>query len=98
MSDTYLNICAVLSSLSMHNDALHNAMMSVIMLQHDLIMTVSDQLEDRIDNIVKPDRLSVLGLGYYNMAVEFEHLKEVLYTIIQVYQARDFYGKAVDIT
>jgi hypothetical protein len=49
------------------------------MLQHDLVMTMSDQLKDRIENIVKSDRLSVLALGYYNMAVEFEHLKEVLY-------------------
>ena len=46
LSDTYINICAVLSSLSMHNDALHSAMMSVIVGQHELITQLADKLKD----------------------------------------------------
>lgn len=67
LSDTYVNICAVLSSLSMHGEALHSAMLSVIIQQHELIEQMANQA-DRA-NSIKPDRLSVLALGYYNMAV-----------------------------
>lgn len=77
LADTYINICAVLSSLSMHGDALHNAMMSVVTLQHEMITRLAAKVESEVDSIIKPDRLSVLALGYYNMAVEFEHLKDV---------------------
>jgi len=46
LPDTYINICAVLSSLSMHGDALHSAMMSVIMLQHEIVTQLSDKLKE----------------------------------------------------
>jgi hypothetical protein len=38
LSDTYLNLCAVFSQLDRHEEALKHIYLSIIMLQHDLLM------------------------------------------------------------
>lgn len=37
LSDTHLNLCAVLSQLDRHEDALQHAMLSIILLQDEFL-------------------------------------------------------------
>ena len=37
LADTYLNLCAVLSQLGKHKDALENVLFSVTLLQEELL-------------------------------------------------------------
>lgn len=58
-SDTHLNICAVLSLMSKHDEALNHAMQALILLQEEFIMRAYNP-EDFEE---KNDRSSVLVIA-----------------------------------
>ena len=59
LADTYLNLCAVLSQLGKHSQALENVLFSITLLQEELLVIESPNLE----------RIPVLAIAYHNMAV-----------------------------
>lgn len=65
MSDTHLNLCAVLSQLDRHEDALQHSMLSIILLQDEFLQVLLPKIEDEIDD----ERLAVLAIAYHNMGV-----------------------------
>jgi tetratricopeptide (TPR) repeat protein len=67
LADTYLNLCAVLSQLGRHNEALENALFSVTLLQEELLGVDNKNME----------RIPVLAIAYHNVAVELEFLKRM---------------------
>jgi len=84
LADTHLNLCAVLSQLDRHEDALQHSMLSIILLQDEFLTTLlaryrvgedSGQGEYEIDD----ERLAHLAVAYHNLGVEFEHLKRVIF-------------------
>jgi len=71
IADTHLNICAVLSQLGKHEQALEHAMAAIILLQEEMLNCVL-----KPDN-PKPtkDKYSILAIAYHNMGVEQEFMK-----------------------
>ena len=71
-ADTHLNLCAVLSQLNRHDEALTHAQAALSLLQEELFggaggAGVAGQ---------KPDRIAVLAISYHNLGVEHEFLKQ----------------------
>ncbi|EAR85352.3 ubiquitin carboxyl-terminal hydrolase family protein (macronuclear) [Tetrahymena thermophila SB210] len=87
LADTHLNLCAVLSQLDRHDEALEHSMLSIIMLQDEMLSQTlkfyKTQSQNQQQNepalkkrkIVTDDRIAVLAIAYHNLGVEFEHLK-----------------------
>jgi tetratricopeptide (TPR) repeat protein len=71
-ADTRLNLCAVLSQLGRHGEALEHAQSALIQLQEELLPIPESESEQRLD------RISVLCIAYYNAGVEQEFLKKLL--------------------
>jgi tetratricopeptide (TPR) repeat protein len=61
LADTRLNMCAVLSQLNQHTEALEHVMMSIVMLQEDILGNGKNK---------NTERLPVLAIAYDNMGVE----------------------------
>lgn len=70
-ADTHLNLCAVLSQLSRHPEALEHAQEALTLLQEELFGSGSGH----ISAAQKPDRVAVLAICYHNIGVECEFLK-----------------------
>lgn len=64
LADTYLNLCAVLSQLGRHKEALENVLFSITLLQEEILGNQK----------IGTERLLVLTIAYHNLAVELEHL------------------------
>lgn len=79
LADTHLNLCAVLSQLDRHEDALQHVMLSIILLQDEFLQIALPQVMDPEQEAEKisDERLAVLAIAYHNLGVEFEHLKRV---------------------
>ena len=82
IADTHLNLCAVLSQLDRHEDALQHSMLSIILLQDEFLTTLlpivsrlnqSEESEPPISD----ERHAKLAIAFHNLGVEFEHLKRV---------------------
>jgi len=69
-SDTHLNICAVLSLMGRHDEALYHAMQALILLQEEMLLKAYNQEENTEQN----DRSSVLVIAYHNIGVQQEFL------------------------
>ena len=91
LADTHLNLCAVLSQLDKHEDALQHSMLSVILLQDELLQVALAKLKKSESKDVSEERLAVLTIAYHNMGVEFEHLK-------RLDEALKIYNKALKIS
>ena len=77
MADTHLNLCAVLSQLDRHEDALQHSMLSIILLQDEFLTNLLGKNAGEGENEINDERLAVLAIAYHNLGVEFEHLKRV---------------------
>lgn len=78
LADTHLNICAVLSQLNRHDDAHQHAMLSIILIQDELLQTALNKLvKEEQSPIIADERLAVLAVAYHNLGVELEHLQRV---------------------
>ena len=86
VAKTHLNYCAILSQLGRHDKALSHALKAVMMMQDDMLCAVLRGVE-RVEASVEE-----LAMAYYNLAVEFEHQKEVKCT--QYGEAMKWYKKA----
>ena len=77
LADTHLNLCAVLSQLDRHEDALQHSMLSIILLQDEFLTSLLPKVKsmDNEENLINDERLAVLAIAYHNLGVEFEHLK-----------------------
>ena len=75
LADTHLNLCAVLSQLDRHEDALQHSMLSIILLQDEFLSVVLPKVAE--EELINDERLAVLAIAYHNLGVEFEHLKRV---------------------
>lgn len=105
-ADTHLNMCAVLSQLGKHQNALGHAQSALILLHEELQLGRSNS-PPKLSNSShhhaahgnngpdidpsKLDRVAVLGIAYHNVGVEHEFLK--CYD-----QSLQSYKKGVDIT
>lgn len=65
LADTYLNLCAVLSQLTKHKEALENVLFSITLLQEEILGAEK----------ISSERVLVLAIAYHNMAVELEFLE-----------------------
>ena len=61
-------MCAILSELGKHELAIHHAMKALILIQDELVSAEN----------VSEDRTTVLVIALHNIAVEHEHMKQVL--------------------
>ncbi|ETV99644.1 hypothetical protein H310_07713 [Aphanomyces invadans] len=71
-ADTHLNLCAVLSTMGKHSEAVEHAQSALILLQDELFSSGSDRKP--LDT--NKDRVSVLCIAYHNLGVEYEYLKQ----------------------
>lgn len=69
-ADTHLNLCAVLSQLGRHREALEHSQQALMLLQEELFADGASQRAAQ-----KPDRIAVLAICYHNIGVECEFLK-----------------------
>lgn len=69
-ADTHLNMCAVLSQLGRHQDALEHAQSALILLHEELFANEANP-RDQLD------RFAVLAIAYHNVGAEYEFLKKV---------------------
>ena len=69
-ADTHLNLCAVLSQLSRHREALEHAQAALLLLQEELFGSGASVVAAQ-----KPDRIAVLAICYHNIGVECEFMK-----------------------
>lgn len=89
LADTHLNMCAVLSQLNKHKEALQHVLISITLLQ-DEFLNLGNQ-EKNFDTAEKKeeenhkgnieDRVSVLAIAYHNLGVELEYLKRVSFKL-----------------
>lgn len=75
-ADTHLNLCAVLSQLKRHEEALLHAQSALKMLQAELFGGAGPGSGGGGAASAKPDRISVLAIAYHNLGVEHEFLKQ----------------------
>jgi len=73
--DTHLNICAMLSQMERHSEALEHAQTALILLQEELYFEQGGSTEGAADE--KSKRFGVLAIAYHNVAVEQEYLGRV---------------------
>ena len=67
MSNTHVNLCAVLSELGKHEDAMLHAMQAVILMQDNIIAASK--------NLSVSCEPSLMAIAYINLGVELEYLK-----------------------
>ncbi|KAH7470591.1 uncharacterized protein KRP23_9885 [Phytophthora ramorum] len=78
-ADTQLNMCAILSQLGKHQEALESAQEALITLQEGFISDkhIADTTSDTGDtSSSRLDRISVMCIAYHNVGVEQEFLKD----------------------
>ncbi|KAF4036095.1 Tetratricopeptide repeat [Phytophthora infestans] len=78
-ADTQLNMCAVLSQLGKHQEALGHAQDALITLQEGFIHGKHDASADNSagdSSSARLDRISVMCIAYHNIGVEQEFLKD----------------------
>ncbi|KAG7390213.1 hypothetical protein PHYBOEH_007064 [Phytophthora boehmeriae] len=75
-ADTQLNMCAVLSQLGKHQEALEHAQEALITLQEGFIQGKRTAETATTDGDAKLDRISVMCIAYHNIGVEQEYLKD----------------------
>jgi len=77
-AQTHLNLCATLSQLQRHSDAIRHAQSALIRIYEVLSpMMLNGELSDagEVDDLCR-EQVSVLCIAYHNLAVEHEYLKE----------------------
>lgn len=67
--EIHLNICAILSQLNKHEQALHHALKALILIQDEI-------LELAVSGAPAEARHTVLVIALHNIAVEYEFLKQ----------------------
>ncbi|CAD7956099.1 unnamed protein product [Amoebophrya sp. A120] len=75
VSQTHLNLCATLSQLGRHEQALHHAQTAVIKVYQFLCPLLVQQEPKEEPSTAVRERVSVLCIAYFNKGVEHEHLK-----------------------
>lgn len=98
LADTHINLCAVLSQLDRHEDALQHSMLSIILLQDEFLTAVLPIIarlnpNDDAEPPINDERMAVLAIAYHNLGVEFEHLKRVSSVIDSSKRPSRFTGK-----
>jgi len=68
-ADTHLNLCAVLSELGKHQDALQHAQAALVLLQSELLG--SALAKEKMSDHAK-QRVASMSVCYYNLGVELE--------------------------
>ena len=85
LADTHLNMCAVLSQLSKHKEALQHVLLSITLLQDEFLnlgppeknIDYNEKKDEENPKVNIVDRVSVLAIAYHNLGVELEYLKRV---------------------
>lgn len=85
LADTHLNMCAVLSQLSKHKEALQHVLLSITLLQDEFLnlgppeknIDYNEKKDEENPKGNLEDRVSVLAIAYHNLGVELEYLKRV---------------------
>jgi len=94
VSQTHLNLCATLSQLHKHSQAMHHAHTAIIRIYEMLLPDLMGMGD--INSALVQERISVLCIGYHNLAVEEEFLKQT--NAVQTYRfglrlAEQYLGK-----
>lgn len=77
-ADTHLNMCAVLSEMGRHQNALHHAQSALVLLHEELHQSEMDgEFASTTRSGSSHDRVAVLGIAYHNAGVEQEFLKRL---------------------
>lgn len=73
LADTHINLCAVLSQLDRHEDALQHSMLSIILLQDEFLTTLLSKYKNGEEGTgeeeINDERLAVLAIAYHNLGV-----------------------------
>ena len=85
LADTHLNMCAVLSQLSKHKEALQHVLLSITLLQDEFLnlgppeknIDYNEKKDEENPKGNIEDRVSVLAIAYHNLGVELEYLQRV---------------------
>ncbi|KAL4433481.1 hypothetical protein ABPG74_002878 [Tetrahymena malaccensis] len=83
LADTHLNLCALLSNVDRHNEALEHILIAVVLLQDEYNSYLLKKVQANKQNQegqesaqeVSDDLFTKLSIAYHNMGVEFEFLK-----------------------
>ncbi|KAK1934174.1 hypothetical protein P3T76_011377 [Phytophthora citrophthora] len=82
-ADTQLNMCAVLSQLGKHQEALEHAQEALISLQEGFIHGKdTTDTDNSAMSSSRLDRISVMCIAYHNIGVEQEFLKDCAESVI----------------
>lgn len=80
-ADTHLNLCAVLSQLGKHQEALGHAQSALLTLQDEFFQKQTNAEDSGASSPTRSamqlDRVSVMCIAYHNMGVEQEFLKDL---------------------
>jgi tetratricopeptide (TPR) repeat protein len=92
-ADTQLNMCAVLSQLGKHQEALEHAQEALIALQEGFIQGKHTTDNAAADSTADPssvrlDRISVMCIAYHNVGVEQEFLKDFAESVVSYKKVR----------
>lgn len=85
--EIHLNICAILSQLGKHEQALHHAMKALVLIQDELIGQAETSLAGQPS---LESRQTVMIIALHNIAVEYEYLKQFQSALLTYQKARDF--------
>lgn len=80
--EIHLNICAILSQLGKHDQALSHAMKALILIQDELLELPEVEQQE--------SRQTVMIIALHNIAVEYEYLKQYQSALLTYQKARDF--------
>lgn len=80
-ADTHLNLCAVLSQIGRHAQALEHVQTALILLQEEIFAPVAGAPPGEEELRGKADRLAVLAIAYHNIGVEQEFLSKYSATL-----------------
>jgi len=93
VGDTHLNMCAILSQIGRHAEALEHAQIALILLQEELYFMTTYEANGSSKSTRAPvdntSRYGVLSIAYHNIAVEQEYLGRIEDCILSYHKAHE---------
>ena len=94
--EIHLNICAILSQLGKHDNALHHAMKALVLIQDELIELAEPDENGNLPGKMQVEpRQTVMIIALHNIAVEYEYLKQYQSALLSYQKSRDMAFKCL---